>query len=74
MNIESQVIDLLKKACSLYKNASYQNHSGHWDPTGRSGGGCPECRRARILRDEADILVLQARELIASVRRTEWVK
>lgn len=71
MNIESQVIDLLKKACSLYKNASYQNHSGHWDPTGRSGGGCPECMRAMTLRDEADILVLQARDLMASAERVE---
>lgn len=69
MNIESQVIDLLTQACTLYKSASFQRHSGHWDPTGRSGGGCPECRRARILRDEADILVLQARELIASTCR-----
>lgn len=74
MNIESQVIDLLEKACSLYKSASYQSHSGHWDPTGRSGGGCPECIRARTLRDEADALVLEARELIASVRRTEGVE
>lgn len=71
MNIESQVIDLLEKACFLYKNASYQNHSGHWDPTGRLGGGCPECKRARILRDEADILVLQARDLMASAERVK---
>lgn len=71
MNTESQVIDLLEKACFLYKNASYQNHSGHWDPTGRSGGGCPECMRAMTLRDEADILVLQARDLMASAERVE---
>lgn len=74
MNTESQVIDLLEKACFLYKNASYQNHSGHWDPTGRSGGGCPECMRAALLRSEADTLFIQAQELGASVRRTEWVK
>lgn len=71
MNIESQVIDLLKKACSLYKNASYQNHSGYWDPTGPSGGGCPECIRAMTLRSDADALVLQARELMASAERVE---
>ena len=71
MNIESQVIDLLKKACSLYKSASYQNHSGHWDPTGRSGGGCPECMRAMTLRSDADALVLQARDLMASAERVE---
>ena len=66
MNTESQVIDLLTQACTLYKSASFQRHSGHWDPTGRSGGGCPECMRAMTLRDEADALVLQARDLMAS--------
>lgn len=33
-------IDLLKKACRLYEEASYQSHSGHFDDTGKGGVGC----------------------------------
>lgn len=44
----------LNKACDLYKEASYQSHSGHWDREGTGGRHCPECIRARELRDLAD--------------------
>ncbi len=47
-------IERLKKACELYRQASIQSHSGHWDPTRRVGAGCPECDRASQLRSEAE--------------------
>ena len=47
-------IERLKKACELYRQASIQSHTGHWDPTGRWGAGCPECDRASQLRSEAE--------------------
>ena len=47
-------IERLKKACELYRQASIQSHSGHWDPTGKWGAGCPECNRASQLRSEAE--------------------
>jgi len=47
-------IERLKKACELYRQASIQSHSGHWDPTGKWGAGCPECDRASQLRSEAE--------------------
>jgi len=50
---------LLRRACELYKAASLQDHSGHFDPTGQSGLGCPECMDARKLRREADALMEQ---------------
>jgi hypothetical protein len=50
----NEKLEKIKKACELYKEASYQSHSGHWDSTGQHGAGCPECIRARELRDKAD--------------------
>ena len=47
-------IERLQKACERYGQASIQSHSGHWDPTGRWGAGCPECNRAAQLRSEAE--------------------
>lgn len=44
----------LRKAIELYKDASYQGHSSHWDKTMGGGSGCPECIRARELRNQAE--------------------
>jgi len=46
----------LEEALKLYREASFQSHSGHWDKTGGSGTGCPECIRANGLREQADAL------------------
>jgi len=46
----------IKGACKLYRMASLQAHSAHWDLTGQGGVGCPECLRATELRDRADAL------------------
>ena len=51
----------LKKACELYRQASIQSHSGHWDPTGKWGAGCPECNRASQLRSEAEAALKEER-------------
>lgn len=55
------IIELLFKASDIYRNASYQGHSSHWDKTMMGGAGCPECIRARKLREEADALMDEAR-------------
>ena len=47
----------LKKALELYRDASYQGHSSHWDKTGGSGSGCPACLRAIELRAQARQIV-----------------
>ena len=49
------------QAGNLYRQASYQSHSGHWDSTMQGGKGCPECIRANDLRKEADELMDQER-------------
>jgi hypothetical protein len=49
-------IDLMIKAYKLMKEASLQNHTGHWDRTGQSGKGCEECIKTTKLREEADRL------------------
>lgn len=46
-------IEALEQALELYKQASYQSHTGHWDKTMQHGAGCPECIRARELREQA---------------------
>ena len=43
----------LFQVIELYRSASYQSHSGHFDPTGGSGSGCPACLRAIELRADA---------------------
>lgn len=47
----------MREAITLLRDASYQNHTGHFDKTGGSGSGCPECIRARDLRDKADAIL-----------------
>ena len=47
-------IDLLTKACRMYREATFQSHSGHWDKTMQHGLGCEECIRAHKLREQAD--------------------
>ena len=44
----------LREAVDILRKATYQSHNGHWDMTGGSGSGCPECMRAREARAEAD--------------------
>lgn len=60
---KDSIIRLLLGACSIYKSASFQDHSGHWDPTMRRGDGCPECKRAQRLRAEADAIMNRVNEL-----------
>lgn len=43
----------LREALKFLEEASYQSHSGHWDSTMQHGAGCPECIRARELREKA---------------------
>ena len=47
----------LREAVDILRDASYQSHSGHWDATQQGGAGCPECIRARELRDKADAIM-----------------
>jgi len=54
MSIENQTIESLKKAYKTLREASFQSHDGHWDPEGTHGQNCPECIRARKIRQEAD--------------------
>ena len=48
-----QEIKQLRLAAGILWWASYQSHNGHWDKTGGSGSGCPECQQAMKLRDRA---------------------
>ena len=57
MSDQETAIQLLRHACEIYKSASYQGHNSHWDLTMSGGAGCPECIRARELREEADKLI-----------------
>lgn len=57
---EQQLVGLLRQACEIYRDASYQSHTGHWDSTMQHGAGCPECIRARKLRAKADAIMEQA--------------
>jgi hypothetical protein len=52
-----QRIKIQREACSLYRNASIQDHTAHLDKTGQNGMECPECIRARRLRERADRLM-----------------
>lgn len=51
--LEAQV-ERLRQACDIYRNASFQSHSGHWDSQQTHGRNCPECNRADELRRQAD--------------------
>ena len=51
------IIKQLLKACRLYKRASVQGHYGHWDSMGTFGANCPECIRARELREKANAIL-----------------
>lgn len=50
-------VDVITRALALYRAASQQGHSTHWDSTQQHGAGCPECKRAMRLRDRADELL-----------------
>ena len=52
--------DKLRQACRLYRDASLQGHSSHWDPQRTGGLNCPECIRADKLRTQADSMVAEA--------------
>jgi len=54
MSAELQIFKLFKKAYKRMREAANQSHSGHWDMHGTHGRNCPECIRAKRLRDEAD--------------------
>lgn len=58
------IIKLLYEACYLYERASYQLHSGHFDSTLCGGLGCPECIRAKELRNKADTIINKVNELL----------
>lgn len=64
----------MREAIALLRNASQQSHTAHFDKTGGSGSGCPECIRARDLREKADAILraLPAPEVPSEVR--EWVR
>lgn len=47
----------LQRACAIYRKASIQSHSGHFDRTGQHGMGCEECIKANALRAEADSIL-----------------
>jgi hypothetical protein len=49
----NEEIDRLKRAYRKMTEAASQYHSAHFDPTGQSGLGCPQCIRATKLRGEA---------------------
>jgi len=53
-SLQQREITRLKKALELYKQASYQAHSAHFDRTGGAGSGCPACIEARELREQAE--------------------
>ena len=61
----------LKKALELYRDASYQGHSSHWDKTGGSGSGCPACLRAIELRAQARQIVDTLDARAAQIEREE---
>ena len=46
-------IEKLTNAFEMMTLASLQSHNGHWDSEGNAGRTCPECIRARELRDSA---------------------
>ena len=50
---------MLMSAMDLYKQASFQSHSGHWDKTGGSGAGCPACIRANELCQQAQARIAE---------------
>ena len=51
-NLEEK-ISRLKRAYRKMTEAAFQYHNEHFDPTGQSGIGCPQCIRAKKLREEA---------------------
>ncbi len=54
--------ELLEAAIDKLRQASFQSHNGHFDMTRQGGRGCPECIRARKLRDQAEELLCAWRE------------
>jgi hypothetical protein len=53
----SKLLSRIKQVEEAYhkmREAAFQNHSAHFDKTGGSGAGCPECLRIRSLRREAE--------------------
>ena len=47
----------LKQAAALFREASFQSHSSHWDSHGTNGANCPACSKASSLRRQADDLL-----------------
>lgn len=62
INRLSKICALLEDACAIYRQASIQAHSSHFDRTGQHGLGCEECIRADTLRDKADFILKQIEE------------
>jgi len=54
------VNDRLCQASSIYRAASLQGHSSHWDPEGTGGRNGPECIRADKLRKQAHAIAAEA--------------
>ncbi len=46
-------LEKLAEAFGIMTSASIQSHNSHWDSEGNFGRTCPECIRARELRDSA---------------------
>ena len=49
--------DKLLAAAKLYRKASFQSHSGHWDMQGTMGKNCPECIMADETRAKANAIM-----------------
>lgn len=54
-------IDDLFEAMTIFREASYQSHNGHWDKEGTHGVNCPECIRARALREKAEAILTRTK-------------
>jgi hypothetical protein len=58
----------LAEAYEIMREASFQSHSGHWDPQRTGGQNCPECIRSRTLREKADSLASAALKAVKEKR------
>ena len=54
--------DKLLMAAMLYRKASFQSHSGHWDMKGTMGKNCPECIMADETRAKANAIIEEIKE------------
>jgi hypothetical protein len=60
-----------ENAYRIAYQATYQSHSGHWDKTGGSGAGCPECIRAREARENCDAALKEGLTALAARAETQ---